>query len=431
MDIDSKSYRVLVCKGCNSAYQQSSLSKQEELHCPQCDKTLFKPKIHSLQMAIALLLTGCILFIVSHTFPFLTLSLNSSEQQSVTILEGVFALSLGGQEILAFLVFLTIFLYPLLELLGLAYVFIPTAFHKKPPKQASVLKILLKIRPWNMLEVFFLGVLVSLVKLAHLADVMPGEAIYAFVTLIAILLLIQWWVTEHEMWRYINKNNIYQLTEELGEKKESSLNKRFLSGDMIACKTCNALHSKSLIKATKKCQRCNEKLELVSDIDLRPAVACLITAIILYIPANILPFMYTTTLGVSQGDTLLSGAYRLLLQGDWLLALVIFLASIAVPVLKLVVTTVLIWQLYKNKVSEHFLDHNRSVSATKSHRWLELIGRWSMIDIFVLTLLVALVQFGGIANIQPGYGALAFGVVVVFTMLSVESLQERWFWIKQ
>ena len=149
--------------------------------------------------------------------------------------------------------------------------------------------------------------------------------------------------------------------------------------------------------------------------------ALLIAAAILYIPANTFPVMTVTYVGKSQSDTILSGVQHLIESGMWPLAAILFFASVAVPVLKLVVLSYLL-------LSIQYRSLWRPKDRTRLYRLTEAVGRWSMVDIFVVAILVALVRIGNFATIEPGIGAMAFGAVVVITMFAAITFDPRIIW---
>ena len=144
-------------------------------------------------------------------------------------------------------------------------------------------------------------------------------------------------------------------------------------------------------------------------------------AYLLFIPANVLPIMATGSLFGSQKDTIMSGVVYLWLEGSWPLAALVFFASIIVPLGKLLILTYLLISVEMGAVRHRRL-------RAKLYRLLEFIGRWSMLDIYVVTLLSALVQLQSLANIRPMPGAMAFGAVVVLTMLAAMAFDPRLIW---
>jgi paraquat-inducible protein A len=146
-----------------------------------------------------------------------------------------------------------------------------------------------------------------------------------------------------------------------------------------------------------------------------------ITASVLYIPANLYPVMTVISFGSGEADTILSGVVALAEAGMWPLALLVFFASVTVPMLKLIGLSFLL-------VSVQRQSRWRPKDRTALYRVIESVGRWSMIDVFMLAIIVALVKLGSIATIEPGVGAVAFCGVVVITILASMSFDPRLIW---
>jgi len=170
-----------------------------------------------------------------------------------------------------------------------------------------------------------------------------------------------------------------------------------------------------------RCPRCHALLHRRKPHALSRTWALLIAAMLLYLPANLLPVMSVVSLGRGQSDTILSGVIHLTHAGMWPLALLVFFASILVPLLKLGVMIYLL-------ISVQRRSPRRPEDRSRLFRLTELVGRWSMVDIFVITILAALVQLGELATIQAGPGATAFGAVVVLTMFAAHTFDPRLIW---
>lgn len=183
------------------------------------------------------------------------------------------------------------------------------------------------------------------------------------------------------------------------------------------CAVCGQLGS----AAHGQCARCGTRLHVRKPASLERAWALLIAAYVLYIPANVLPIMETRSLFGAQHDTILSGVVYLWSSGSWALSLIVLAASIVVPLLKMLLLTVLI-------VSVQWRLRSPALPLTRIYRLLELIGRWSMLDVYVVAILVALVQAQSLAAILPGPGVLAFGAVVVLSMLATMAFDPRLIW---
>ena len=170
-----------------------------------------------------------------------------------------------------------------------------------------------------------------------------------------------------------------------------------------------------------RCPRCGSRVHRRKSNSLARTWALAITAAILYVPANLFPIMTVTSLGKAQSDTIMSGVIYLLFHGMWPLALVVFVASVAVPLAKLTSLTFLL-------ISVQRRSRWRPADRARLYRVTELVGRWSMVDIYVVTILVALVSLGNLATIEAGLGAVYFGGVVVVTMIAAESFDPRLIW---
>lgn len=170
-----------------------------------------------------------------------------------------------------------------------------------------------------------------------------------------------------------------------------------------------------------RCPRCGTRLHLRKPNSIARTWALLIAAMIFYIPANLLPVTITTYLGSTQPDTIMSGVIFFMQTGSWGIALIIFVASIVVPIAKLIVLIGLL-------VSVQRRSHWRPAERTRLYRITELVGRWSMLDVFVVTVLVALVRLGYLTTIEAGSGVVYFAAVVVITMIAAMTFDPRLIW---
>ena len=171
----------------------------------------------------------------------------------------------------------------------------------------------------------------------------------------------------------------------------------------------------------RRCPRCRAALHLRKPDSLQRTLALLVTASLLYIPANLLPIMTTDQLGRATDSTILGGVVVLIQHGDLPIALVIFVASVLVPLGKLFVLFWLCWSVSRRQPASHR-------ERTRLYRTAEMVGKWSMTDVFVVAILVALIQLGGILLVTPGAAALAFGGVVIVTMLAAHAFDPRLIW---
>jgi paraquat-inducible protein A len=187
------------------------------------------------------------------------------------------------------------------------------------------------------------------------------------------------------------------------------------------CHVCGLLAVLGQANASSYCPRCGASLHLRKPDSIARTWAFILAAAILYIPANVLPIMMTDTLFGTQSDTIMSGVAYLWHTGSWPLALIVFIASVVVPMLKLMALILLL-------ISVQTRSSWAPLQRTRLFRLVELIGKWSMLDIFVVALMVALVQLKVLASISAGPATLAFGAVVVLTMFAATSFDPRLIW---
>lgn len=194
---------------------------------------------------------------------------------------------------------------------------------------------------------------------------------------------------------------------------------------LVACHGCGLVCQSPGASRNAHCPRCNTRLQQRCNNSLANTWALLVAAMLLYIPANVLPIMRTgQLLGGTQDNTIISGVIELWRNGSADLALIVFVASVLVPVLKFLGLIVLLIRVHRG-------DRKGTVHHARLYRLIEHIGYWSMLDVFVVTLLVALVQFGSLAVVQPRPGVIFFGLVVVLTMLASMSFDPRLIWDRQ
>lgn len=190
------------------------------------------------------------------------------------------------------------------------------------------------------------------------------------------------------------------------------------------CHTCGLVSRPPAGAHEACCPRCGAVVHQRKPDSINRTWALLIAAYILFIPANLLPVMATASITGTQQDTIMSGVVYLWVNGSWSLAALVFFASIVVPMVKLMALTFLLVSVQRGSTW-------RSLERTKLYRLLEFIGRWSMLDIYVITLLSALVHLQSLATISAEPGAVAFGAVVVLTMLAAMAFDPRLIWDAQ
>ena len=196
---------------------------------------------------------------------------------------------------------------------------------------------------------------------------------------------------------------------------------RAIDAGILICTECHELNKQEADTDEQLCTRCGALIHARRPNSLTRTWALLITAAILYIPANLLPIMTVNSLGQGDPSTIMSGVIQLVQHGMFPIAAVVFIASILVPTFKLVGIGLLLFSVQRHQ----------PLSAQQRivmYRFIEFIGRWSMLDIFVIAILVAVVNFGRLASVEANLGAAAFASVVILTMLAAVTFDPRLIW---
>ena len=187
---------------------------------------------------------------------------------------------------------------------------------------------------------------------------------------------------------------------------------------LVACRSCAHV---SRMGESVRCPHCAGPLNSRRPQSLQRVWAWLLAGILTYIPAHMFPLMVRSQLGDVEGDTILSGFWYLIDNHSYLIAIVVFMASVAIPMSKFAIIAALALSISQSwSLSPLRRQHAFEV--------IELIGRWSMIDVFVVTVLAGLVQLGTLARVEPGLGATFFGLSVICTMVSALSFDSRLLW---
>ena len=401
---------LIRCYECDLLQTVPPLPSGGEADCPRCGAALFSHKPEGFQRAFVLYLTALILLGLANAFPFMTLQVQGHVQSS-HLMSGALDLYRQGMWEVAVAVILFVVVFPLSKILiGLAVVG-PLLFGRTLPGAHALYRIYDRLHPWSMMEIFMLGVLVAYTKLMDLATVEFGPSLFSFIGLILAMIAADAAVDPNDVWERLQRTPRIPIPR-IGQRRE-----------LVGCHTCQLAcrlpaHAEG-VEAT--CPRCGALLHHRKPNSIPRTAALLITAAILYVPANVYPVMTFSALGSGEPSTILGGVEELIAANMWPLALIVFTASILVPMLKLTSMTYLV-------ISTHRGSRWRLKDRTRIHRLNEFVGRWSMVDVFVISVLVALVQLGSIASIVPGPGIIAFASVVILTMLAALSFDPRLMW---
>jgi paraquat-inducible protein A len=397
--------RLHECHDCGQRQMVPSLRPASVVTCRRCDALLRHTRHDPIGVPLALYCAALALLVISCTMTMLTVS-RIGLNHNADMFSGPVGLAEHGLWPLGLLVLFTTIGAPLLKVLSSIYVLTGVRMADPPRHLRAVYALMEHLRPWSMIEIYLLGLFVAYVKLSALVQIDIGVATYALLALLLTIIAADALTDPQAVWEAMDSRG---LTVWHADQPGPG---------SVGCHTCGLVGRPV---GGGRCRRCYTRLHARKPDSIVRTWALLVAAAILYIPANLYPVLTVIQLGAGEPSTILQGVSELLDGGMWPLAALVFFASVAVPMLKLVGLVLLLVATQRGWTRRL---HDRTVL----YRMVRWIGRWSMIDIFMDSILVALVQFGGLVTIDPGIGALFFAMVVILTMLAAESFDPRLMW---
>ena len=405
--------RLCECASCGQFQKLPSLMPGESARCIRCDVVLRRARVDPLGRALALNLAALSIFAVACLMSLMTVSTAGMVRQA-SLFTGPIDMGHDGLWELTIVVLFTTVVAPVAKLAAMVYVLLGLRLPRAPRHIRRVYALVEHLRPWSMVEVFLLGVAVAYTKLVDLVHIEIGVALYAMALLMLTMIAAEAVLDRQAVWDEMERRGVPR-----GDIDHAATVLVTPADGAVSCHTCGLVSLPH--DHDDHCPRCGSALHARKPKAIARGWALLIAAAILYVPANVYPVLQFIQLGAGQPSTILGGVVELLDGGMWPLALLVFFASVAVPMLKVIGLAVLL-------VSCHFGWQARLRDRTRLYFVVSAIGRWSMIDIFMVTILVALVRFGSVVSIEPGMGAIAFCGVVILTMLSAEGFDPRLMW---
>ncbi len=382
--------------------------------CPQCFCTLWRKQDHAFKYVIACSIAAALFYVFAIMAPFLEISAYG-RYQLAKIETGPDQLLQTGFQAVGLLVLAVTVIFPgvkigllLVTLAGIETKALPARFLK------AVFRWYEPIRPWAMIDVYLLGFLVAYTRLIAMASVHLDTALFALIGVMVASAAADAALDPESVWQALD-------TADTNAAKRAVPRARAGKPRLIGCHRCDFVN---FACTGDDCTRCGATLHRRKAGSVGASTAFLIAAAILYIPANVYPVMTITTLGSVVPYTIMGGIVELIDANLWPLALLVFFASITIPLLKLVTLAYMLWQTKRNKAGQ-------LLGRARAYRVIKFVGRWSMIDVFMISILVALVRFGQFTNIQAQIGAVCFAAVVVLTMFAVDLFDPRLMWDKR
>jgi paraquat-inducible protein A len=399
---------LIACHDCDLLHQARPLPAGAKALCSRCGTLLYQQIPNGRERALALNLAALLLFFMANAFPFLSLNIGGRMEENL-LFSASLAFFRAGMGELGILVFLTSILFPFVTIAGMLYVLLAQNSGYLLPGAAAVYRLVRAVAPWSLIGVFMLGVLISIVKLLDLATVIPGISLYSFAALLVVTTAAKVSFDRQLLWSLGSGSTLHPPGATAAGR------------DLVGCHTCGLLVAQPDHHDRAYCPRCDSPLHVRRTNSVARTWALVCAAWLLLIPANVYPVMTVIRFGQGEPNTIISGIIHLIEAQMWPLALLVFFASFVVPLLKLLVLSFLLISVQKRSPW-------RPEDRTRLYRATEVIGTWSMVDVFLVAILTALVNQDALATVEPQIGVSFFAAVVVLTLFAAHSFDPRLIW---
>ena len=404
------------CPGCGLFQVVPAMAVGLRSNCTRCGTMLRITKRDPLNRHLALQAAAFVLFVVVWQTMLMRVSAFGIVRET-KLDSGPLELVARGLAPVAIAVAITTAYAPLAKFLGTFYVLLGLKLQRPPPYVRDVFLFTRKLNTWCMMEVLLLGVFVAYTKLGDLVTIELGPAVYALGLLTVVWVWAEVALDPHAVWEEIERRGVTHAPMAV----EQPLAWR---PGAAGCEGCGLVCVPA--ETEGRCPRCGTWVHERKPGSVSRTWALVVAALVLYIPANVYPVLTVIQLGAGQPSTILGGVEELIDSRMYPLAALVFFASILVPLFKLLGLGSMLaaTQLGSPEGGARVLLRQR----TGLYHIVAWIGRWSMVDIFMESLLGALVQFGRAVTIEPGVGALAFCAVVFITIFAAETFDPRLMW---
>ncbi len=420
---DEGAREMVACPDCGLWQHLARVPRGFRAECRRCRKGLARPQSRALDAALALVAAALLVWLPTCVAPFMVVTADGAVRRSALV-SGVEALWAAGFPSLAVIVAAFSIVVPwvylalvLCVLVGIRMRPAEPIEHGAPSPLGTLYRWALALRPWTMIEVFLLGACVGYSRMQTVAFVSIGTAGWCLIAATLLLLLVDAVLDDHAIWQAL------PVPRAPAAAAIASIERATLAANAgrpaPACRVCHLVAPEA--HAGDRCPRCRALLAVRKPVSIQRTWALVLCGFLLFVPANLLPVVSVEQFGRVVPNTILGGVLELLHDGLWPLAVIVFTASITIPLAKL---CGLSWNLFlTQRRSARFL-----VGRTRLHRVIDVVGRWSNIDVFMVSIVVALVQFGELTRVRVENGMIAFAAVVIVTMIAARSFDSRLMW---
>ncbi|MHB8811949.1 MAG: paraquat-inducible protein A [Steroidobacteraceae bacterium] len=408
----------VACPDCGLVQRLPVVGRRRIAECRRCARLLAGPATGRIEAPLALALAALLLLIPATVEPLLSVASHGAAR-TCWLGTGIAGLWHEGFETLAVIVGAFCLAFPYIYLAALIAVLAALRLRART-HLGSAFRWILRVRPWMMLEIFLVGCFVAYSRLRLVVGVEVLGGGWCLMAATGALLLALTQLDERTVWEALPVRRAKRpRSGHAGWHVGRYVPERDNQLRAIACTVCELLVTGA--HSGDDCPRCGATLHDRKPYAFRVTAALVAAAFLLYVPANALPVLTLVSFGDEQSNTIITGVLELIHNRLWPLAIIVFLASIVVPLLKLCGLT---WMLLATLQRSP----RRLIERTRFFRFIDTVGSWSNIDVFVASVLVGLLQFGTIAQARAGAGLTAFAAVVILTMIATRTFDTRLMW---
>ena len=391
---------LIGCADCGLVQLLPPVPSDAVAECVRCKRGFAPPARGSIDTALALTIAGALLLLPAALLPLMQVTAFGLPRRN-WLASGAEALWNAGFGSIGALVFIFSIAIPFIYLGLMIWVLAGIRFGTAAPL-GRLFRWTAELRPWVMIEVYLVGCCVAYTRLESIGTVQVGAGGWCLLAATFASVLATLKLDEQSVWDALPPHNPPAVLKH-----------------PISCGACEFMIDAP--REHQPCPRCGATLRQRKPDSMRRTLALVIAGFLLYVPANLLPVLSVERFGRDDPSTIVSGVRELITAGLWPLAVIVFTASVVVPLLKLFGLSLML-------VMTRMHSRKWLVGRTRLFRFIDRIGRWSNIDLFMISILAALVQFGALTSVRPESGAIAFAAVVVITMVASRSFDARVMW---
>ena len=411
-----------ICPSCDLLLEEIQPLSTHTPVCPRCLRRLHRKRPDSARRTLVLSLTGLLLYLPANFAPLLTFNILGAATSS-SLFQSTLSMFDQGEYLVGILVVLTGLICPFMTLSLLFGVSAGLFLGWQQRWMAVFLHWYHHLTEWAMTDIYLIAVFITIIKMNHAAAIGYHLGFFCFIGLVAATVAAQSSIDQSLFWDKLDRTT----ADERPRIPAETAARTGREAGLLLCQSCHKISPlpprgpQENQKEEMSCPRCGELLHIRKENSIDRSWALIVTALLLTLPANLLPIMSVSSLGNVSKSTILDGIIHFFQEGSYGIGLIILTASVLVPLFKIIGMSLILISIHNKWTT--WLRHKALM-----FRFIQFVGRWSMLDIFVIALLCSLVRFGSLSSVDTAPAALYFSAVVLCTMFAAISFDPRLLW---